>query len=119
VLCNKKTCHFPTLYLLLELLFYPTNMWALLGNLCCVVPGLKGFRFGMLQAQEARMREQEAERQERARLEEILNMCAEYELQERQQSRPPQTPTLHQNRYSNYYYCCCCFIELPVTVVPQ
>ncbi|PNF31831.1 hypothetical protein B7P43_G09261, partial [Cryptotermes secundus] len=53
------------------------------------------------QAQEARMREQEAERQERARLEEILNMCAEYERQvqcERQQSKPPQTPTLQQNR---------------------
>jgi hypothetical protein len=65
--------------------------------------GLKGFRFGILQAQEARMREQEAERQERARLEEILNMCAEYERQvqcERQQSKPPQTPTLQQNRYS-------------------
>jgi hypothetical protein len=58
-------------------------------------------RVGMLQAQEARMREQEAEKQERARLEEILNMCAEYERQvqcERQQNKPPLTPTLHQNR---------------------
>jgi hypothetical protein len=87
--------------------------------------GLKGFRFGMLQAQEARMREQEAERQERARLEEILNMCAEYELQvqcERQQNRPPQTPTLHQNRYSNYYYYYLIELKMrfyPVTVVPQ
>lgn len=47
------------------------------------------------------MREQETEKQERARLEEILTMCAEYERQaqcERQQSRPPSTPTLHQNR---------------------
>ena len=54
-----------------------------------------------LQAQEARMREQEAEKQERARLEEILTMCAEYERQaqcERQQSKPPSTPTLQQNR---------------------
>lgn len=53
------------------------------------------------QAQEARLREQEAEVQERARLEEILNMCAEYERQvqcERQQSKPPPTPTLQQNR---------------------
>jgi hypothetical protein len=59
-------------------------------------------RLGMsLQAQEARMREQEAEKLERARLEEILNMCAEYERQvqcERQQNKPPPTPTLHQNR---------------------
>lgn len=55
----------------------------------------------LLQAQEARLREQEAEVQERARLEEILNMCAEYERQvqcERQQSKPPPTPTLQQNR---------------------
>jgi hypothetical protein len=47
------------------------------------------------------MREQEEEKQERARLEEILNMCAEYERQvqcERQQSKAPLTPTLHQNR---------------------
>ncbi|KDR07384.1 hypothetical protein L798_03213 [Zootermopsis nevadensis] len=53
------------------------------------------------QAQEARMQEEEGERLERARLEEILNMCAEYERQaqsERQQNKPPLTPTLHQNR---------------------
>lgn len=57
--------------------------------------------FGVLQAQEARMQEEEGERLERARLEEILNMCAEYERQaqsERQQNKPPLTPTLHQNR---------------------
>ena len=44
----------------------------------------------MLQAQEARLREQETQRQERARLEEILTMCAEYERQaqiERQQQQ--------------------------------
>ena len=59
------------------------------------------FSVGLLQAQEARMREQEAEKQERARLEEILTMCAEYERQahcDRQQSKPPSTPTLQQNR---------------------
>jgi hypothetical protein len=63
--------------------------------------GFRRFSFGLLQAQEARMREQETEKQERARLEEILTMCAEYERQaqcERQQSKPPSTPTLHQNR---------------------
>ncbi|PSN35499.1 hypothetical protein C0J52_25377 [Blattella germanica] len=51
-------------------------------------------------AQEARLKEQEAEKQERARLEEILNMCAEYERQVQceRQSKPPPTPTLHQNR---------------------
>ncbi|KAF4522292.1 hypothetical protein B566_EDAN011000 [Ephemera danica] len=45
------------------------------------------------QAQEARMREQEAQRQERARLEEILTMCAEYERQaqlEKQQTQQQQ-----------------------------
>jgi hypothetical protein len=63
--------------------------------------GFRRFSFGLLQAQEARLREQETEKQERARLEEILTMCAEYERQaqcERQQSKPPSTPTLHQNR---------------------
>ncbi|GLH11931.1 uncharacterized protein GBIM_16634, partial [Gryllus bimaculatus] len=60
------------------------------------------------QAQAARLREQEAERQERARLEEILALCAEYERQaqseralQQQQTpspRPPNTPTLQQNR---------------------
>ena len=47
------------------------------------------------------MREQEAEKQERARLEEIVNMCAEYERQaqcEKQHNKPPSTPTLQQNR---------------------
>ncbi|XP_066993440.2 pleckstrin homology-like domain family B member 1 isoform X2 [Anabrus simplex] len=52
------------------------------------------------QAQEERMKEQETEIQERARLEEILNMCAEYErqVQSERQSKPPTTPTIHQNR---------------------
>nr|CAD7433772.1 unnamed protein product [Timema monikensis] len=50
----------------------------------------------LFQAQQERMREQEAEKQERARLEEIVAMCAEYE----RQNKPPSTPTIHQNRSS-------------------
>ncbi|XP_059491126.1 pleckstrin homology-like domain family B member 1 isoform X2 [Neocloeon triangulifer] len=64
------------------------------------------------QAQEERLKEQEAERQERARLEEILTMCAEYERQQQQQQHHPEagakqqpsppppssTPPVHQNR---------------------
>ncbi|XP_065347891.1 pleckstrin homology-like domain family B member 1 isoform X3 [Cloeon dipterum] len=65
-----------------------------------------------LQAQEERLKEQEAERLERARLEEILTMCAEYERQQQQQQQNPEagakqqpsppppsgTPPVHQNR---------------------
>ncbi|XP_049950231.1 pleckstrin homology-like domain family B member 1 isoform X2 [Schistocerca serialis cubense] len=52
------------------------------------------------QAQEERLREQEVEKAERARLEEILNMCAEYErqAQSERQAKLPTTPTLQQNR---------------------
>ncbi|XP_063229378.1 pleckstrin homology-like domain family B member 1 [Bacillus rossius redtenbacheri] len=46
------------------------------------------------QAQQERLQEQEVQKQERARLEEILAMCAEYE----RQNKPPVTPNVHQNR---------------------
>lgn len=80
---------------------------------------LKRFYFFYLfQAQEERLREQETEKLERARLEEILNMCAEYERQVQREKQgnktthnpapppappplstsPTTAPSIHQNR---------------------
>ncbi|KAK9876804.1 hypothetical protein WA026_015042 [Henosepilachna vigintioctopunctata] len=44
------------------------------------------------QVQQDRMKEQELERAEQARLEEILNMCAEYEKQSQNEKNKPITP---------------------------
>ena len=65
-------------------------------------------------AQRERLREQEQEREERARLDEILQMCAEYQKQidsEQQATRaaiagkPPPSPghSLHPNRRENLF----------------
>ncbi|KAK6622782.1 hypothetical protein RUM43_008625 [Polyplax serrata] len=54
-----------------------------------------------LQAQnDHRVSEQKAQMLEKQRLDEILNMCAEYErqIQSERQTKVPTTPTLHQNR---------------------
>lgn len=48
--------------------------------------------FCSFQAQQDRIKEQELEKAEQARLEEILNMCAEYEKQSQNDRNKPVTP---------------------------
>lgn len=53
------------------------------------------FFLGAEQAQAERLKEQEQEREERARLDEILQMCAEYQRQMDQEQRHSAPPSHH------------------------
>lgn len=47
----------------------------------------------LIQAQRDRIKEQELEKAEKQRLEEILSMCAEYEKQSQNQDKTSKPPT--------------------------